>query len=138
MRVVIDTNVFVSSFFNPHGKPRKVIDLWKTGEIILCLSPEIIEEYFVVLGRLGLEGEPELDELLGLFRSKPNILLTVLQGNLRAVASDPADDMFIECAIRAKSEFIISGDRHLQELEHYGDVPILPPDVFLKRYHSAI
>ncbi|MFH1025416.1 MAG: PIN domain-containing protein, partial [Nitrospirota bacterium] len=35
MRVVIDTNVFVSSLFG--GNPRKVIDLWKEEKITLCL-----------------------------------------------------------------------------------------------------
>ena len=76
MRVVVDTNVFVSSFLSPEGTPRKIIDLWKTGEVILCLSPGIIEEYVLVLGRLGLEGEPDMDELLELFKKKANILFT--------------------------------------------------------------
>lgn len=51
---VVDTNVFVSSFFG--GNPRKVIDLWKTGELTLCLSTPIVDEYVAVLRRLGLEG----------------------------------------------------------------------------------
>ncbi len=52
IRVVIDTNVFISSFFG--GDPRKVIDLWKTGKIILCFSGKIIDEYVEVLRGLGL------------------------------------------------------------------------------------
>jgi predicted nucleic acid-binding protein len=39
MKVVIETNIFVSSFFG--GKPKKVIDLWKKGNLTLCLSGEI-------------------------------------------------------------------------------------------------
>ena len=65
MKVVIDTNVFVSSFFGGH--PRRVIDLWKSGDIVLCLSAEIVEEYTDVLGRLGLGVEGEIKELLDLF-----------------------------------------------------------------------
>jgi predicted nucleic acid-binding protein len=42
-RVVIDTKVFVSSFFGDN--PRRITDLWKTGKFILCLSRPIIEEY---------------------------------------------------------------------------------------------
>lgn len=41
MRVVVDTNIFVSSFFG--GKPRKIIDLWKIGEITLCVSSPILK-----------------------------------------------------------------------------------------------
>ena len=50
MRVVIDTNVLISSFFG--GSPKKVIDLWKAGDITLCLSRDIIDEYLDVLQRL--------------------------------------------------------------------------------------
>ncbi|MBF0274763.1 MAG: putative toxin-antitoxin system toxin component, PIN family [Nitrospinae bacterium] len=42
--MVIDTNVLVSSFYGK-GSPRKIIDLWKNGEIIVCLSKEIVDEY---------------------------------------------------------------------------------------------
>ena len=43
LKVVVDTNVFVSSFFG--GISREIINYWKKGEITLCLSQEIIEEY---------------------------------------------------------------------------------------------
>jgi putative PIN family toxin of toxin-antitoxin system len=55
IRVVVDTNVFISSFFG--GNPRKIIDHWKSGEITLCLSKPIIDEYIEVLRRLELQNE---------------------------------------------------------------------------------
>jgi uncharacterized DUF497 family protein len=36
MRVVVGTNVFVSSFFG--GYPRQVIDLWKRGKLLRVIS----------------------------------------------------------------------------------------------------
>ena len=137
MRVVVDTNVFVSSFLSPAGTPRKIVDLWKGGEVILCLSPEIIEEYIIVLGRLGLEGEPELAELMGLFRKKANILFTAPPGELKVVASDPADDKFIECALHAKADFIISGDKHLLEVRSYEGILISSPADFLRKMEDS-
>jgi predicted nucleic acid-binding protein len=65
MRVVIDTKIFVSSFFG--GNPRKIIDLWKNEKITLCLSNAILDEYVDVLSRIGLKEENELEELLSLF-----------------------------------------------------------------------
>lgn len=53
-RVVVDTNVFVSSFFG--GNPREVIDLWKTGRVTLCLSAPIVEEYMAVLKKARADG----------------------------------------------------------------------------------
>jgi predicted nucleic acid-binding protein len=58
IKVVLDTNVFVSSFFG--GNPRDIVNLWKAGEITLCLSRAIVDEYLEVLGRLGLQNEREL------------------------------------------------------------------------------
>jgi len=47
MKVVIDTNVFVSSFFG--GNPKRIIDLWKNEEIVLCLSKDVLDECIDVL-----------------------------------------------------------------------------------------
>ena len=137
MRVVVDTNVFVSSFLGPEGTPRKIIDLWKTGEVILCLSPVIIEEYVLVLGRLGLAGEPEMDELLELFKKKANILFTAPAGALKVVEADPDDDKFIECALQAKTGFIISGDKHLLDVGSHAGIRIVTPVEFLKAFQAG-
>ena len=117
IRVVVDTNIFVSSFFG--GNPRKVIDLWKSGQIILCLSRPIIDEYVDVLRRMGLQNERELEELLSLFAHGFNVLFTAKTPNLNVVEKDPDDDKFIECAVALNSKFIISGDKTLREI---GDV----------------
>ena len=137
MRVVVDINVFVSSFLNPEGKPRRIIDLWKRGDVILCISPEIIEEYILVLGRLVLEGEPELHELLELFRQKANMLYSTPVGDLEVVGADPADDKFIECALHARAGFIISGDRHLLDLGSYKGIRMVTPAEFLHLYLAS-
>lgn len=68
MRTVIDTNVFISSFFG--GNHRKVIDLWMNGSITLCLSRAILDEYVEIFERFGLEDEGEIKELLESLRRK--------------------------------------------------------------------
>ena len=74
MKVVIDTNVFISSFFG--GNPRKIIDLWKNRHITLYLSRNTVDEYIEVLQRLGLKNEKELDEILSLFARGFNCIFT--------------------------------------------------------------
>lgn len=130
MKAVVDTNVFVSSFFG--GNPRKVIDLWKTGEIILCLSPAIVEEYTAVLRRLGLEGEDELGELLDLFGRGFHILFSAETPELSIVRVDPADDKFIECAVALAADVIITGDKALRDIGTYMEIKILSPQEFLR------
>jgi putative PIN family toxin of toxin-antitoxin system len=131
MIVVLDTNVFVSSFFG--GNPRRIIDLWKTGRLTIGLSPAIIEEYIEVLGRLGLAVEPELKEILDLLARGAGILFTADPPELRVVRDDPDDDKFIACAAALKAEVIVTGDKALRAVKSFGGIRILTPAEFLTR-----
>ena len=132
MRVVVDTNVFISSLLNTEGNPRKVIDLWRFEKITLCLSKQILAEYFEVLGRFGMSEEPEGEKLVQLFQKRYNQVFLPSVPAISAIAEDPADNKFIECAVAADAKYIISGDRHLLNLKVFKGVRILPPTEFLK------
>lgn len=131
MRVVIDTNVFVSSFLTPEGHPRAIIDLWKTGKISLCISEEILEEYLEVLARLGLGGEPELRYLLRMLKRKENLVFRKVAAHFHQIKEDPSDDKFVDCAIAARARFIVSGDSHLLKLKQFKTVKIVSPEQFV-------
>ena len=134
-RVVIDTNVFISSFFG--GNPKEIIDLWKTGEITICVSKDIINEYVEVLRRLGLQDEKELQELLQIFAEGHNIVFAASTPSLEIVEQDPNDNMFIECAVALRCSHIISGDKHLKSIENYMGIRIVSPKDFLEQFHSS-
>ena len=130
LKVVIDTNVFVSSFFG--GLPREIINLWKDGKIVLCLTQAIIEEYLEVLNKLGLKDKNELENLTKLFAEGYNSIFTSDTPNLNVVKDDPDDNRFLECAVALDSKVIISGDKHLKEIKKYVNVDIMSPGDFLK------
>jgi putative PIN family toxin of toxin-antitoxin system len=131
-KLVIDTNIFISSFFNNEGNPKKIIDLWKTGQIILCISEKILEEYIEVLIRLGLEREKELSEIIYLFGNSTNLLCQPVISEIKIITEDPKDNMFLECAIANDADYIISGDIHLLALESYKNIMTLSPVSFLQ------
>ncbi len=131
LRVVIDTNIFISSFFG--SVARDIIDLWKNGEIILCLSQGIVEEYIEVLNRLGLKDKPELSKLTKLFAEGYNSIFTATTPHLEIVKDDPDDNKFIECAVELECRFIVSGDKHLKEIKKYFNIEILAPREFIER-----
>lgn len=132
IKVVLDTNIFVSSFFG--GNPRKVLKLWKTGEVTLCLSRPIINEYVAVLQRLGLQNESELNELLGLFARGFHTVFAAKTPELQVVEDDPDDNKFIECAVALKADFIISGDKALIAIQDYMGIKIVNPKEFIATY----
>lgn len=132
MKVVIDTNIFVSSFFG--GNPKKIIDLWKNEKVTLCLSHAVLDEYTDVLGRIGLKDEAELEELLSLFAKGFNILFTTKTPKIKIVKNDPDDDKFIACAVALKADAVITGDGEMLKVREYMGIRILPPQKFLENY----
>jgi len=130
MRVVLDTNVFISSFLGT-GTPRKIIDFWKEGKITICLSKEIVDEYVEVLERLRLSGEKGVEEFLQLFARNFHSLFTAKTPNLEIVKNDPDDNKFFECAVALKAQFIISGDKAVLKIENYMGIKILSPKQFI-------
>jgi putative PIN family toxin of toxin-antitoxin system len=131
MKAVLDTNILVSSFFG--GNPRKIIDLWIGGDLILCLSAVIVDEFVAVLRRLGLEGEPEFGELMDLLGRGHNILFAADPPKLKIVAADPDDDKFLECAVALKAEAVITGDKALKDVGCYVGIRIFSPAEFLRQ-----
>lgn len=134
-RVVIDTNVFISSFFG--GVPRQIIELWKTGAVTLCLSQTIIEEYIAVLHRLKLDRQ-EIETLTRLFAEGYNSMFTAKTPNLSVVKDGPDDDKFLECAVALDCKIIVSGDKHLKDLKQYVDIVIYSPRQFIDQFDDNL
>ena len=130
MRVVIDTNVFVSSFFG--GNLRKVVDKWFSGGMTLCASEPILKEYFEVMARFEFENDTLLLRLMAAVEKNTNLLFVENPKEEQWIQDDPADNKFIACAIALKAMYIISGDSHLTKAAKIGTIRILTPSEFLK------
>jgi uncharacterized protein len=132
VKVVLDTNVFVSGVFFT-GPPYQVLKAWRDGKIQILVSPAILEEYHRVMLELSARF-PEIDP-----RSLVDFLSVhseiVLPPSLPPVIQhDPSDDKFLECALAGKATCIISGDKHLLNLSQFKGIPILKPHDFIYRY----
>ena len=129
MRVVIDTVVFISSFITL-GTLSKIIGLWKTGEITLCLSKPIVEEYLEGLKRLGLEDEHMVEEILHLFARGFNSIFTAKTPELKIFEGDPGNKLF-ECAVALKARYIVSGDKEVLAVGDYMGIKVVTPKRFV-------
>jgi uncharacterized protein len=130
MNVVVDTNIFVSSFLG--GNPGRIIDLWISGDITLCLSGPIVDEYIKVLKNLNLEDNQKVEAVLDLFSQNYHALFITETPTLCVVKKDPADDKFLECAVALHAEYVISGDRALLAVEKYMNIRIVNPLEYLE------
>jgi putative PIN family toxin of toxin-antitoxin system len=131
MRVVGDTNVLISSFFG--GNPKKVIDLWKAGDITLCLSRDIIDEYIDVLQRLKVDAAL-ISELLSLFAGGYHLLFAGKTPSLRIVPDDADDNKFFECAVALKASVIVTGDKAMLRVANYMGIAVESPQQFLSNH----
>ena len=50
---------------------------------------------------------------------------------LTVISADPTDNIFLECAVAGKADYIISGDKHLLDLKSYQGIPIVKARDFL-------
>ena len=130
MKVVIDTNVFVSSFFG--GNPRRIVDYWFSGNLILCVSRPILKEYFEVLNCFQFDREDLLKRLITSFEKGLNTLFVDTPKEQNWIEEDPDDNKFIACAISLHAEYIVSGDPHLRRAGKTGEIKIVPPREMLR------
>ena len=109
LRLVIDTNVLVSAALKPAGLQRTVLLLATTKPARLYVSPPILEEYSEVLARPELRIRKGLRlELLQLLKNRS---YTVTPTFHLKVASDPDDNVFLECADAARADYLITGNQ---------------------------
>jgi len=127
--VVIDTNVMVSALLKSTGAPSKILDSWVQGRFVLIVSQEILDEYFEVLVRKAIE--PDLVGVLSRRMTRYAHLVRPKE-RLNVVEQDASDNKFLECALEAYAEYIVSGDRHLLDLKRFGETEIVTPSRFLK------
>ena len=130
-RLVVDTNIIVSSFLSS-GPPRVILNRIRDRQDLLCVSRAVLREYLEVLTRAGVAREL-LEALLSVFQDPQRVMLVLPSRRLTVVREDPADDMFLECALEAEADYIISGDRHLRRLGIFEGIEILSPRAYLTR-----
>jgi uncharacterized protein len=132
VRIVLDTNVFVSGIFFS-GPPSRILEAWRDGRIELAISPDILNEYQRVGNELSKQFPSiDLSSILGLVTIQAMMFQCPQLSD--PVCENPDDDMFIACAIASKSKVIVSGDKHLLKVADFGGVTILKPRKFVDAY----
>jgi len=132
MRVVLDTNVFISGLFFS-GPPFQILEGWKNGKFEIVVSAESLEEYRRVGVELSEKYTPvDLTPFLELLISHASVVHAPHLDE--GVCSDPDDDKFVACALAGRSKFICSGDKALMKISGYKGIAVVTPRVFVDRF----
>ena len=123
LKVVLDTNIFVSSIFWKKGNPHKVVELALDKKIHVFTSLEILQELEKVLRRDFEEPEEMIQRQISLILEYSTVINPSVKINI--VADDPEDNKIIECAISCDADYIVTGDKHLLDLDEYRRIKIV-------------
>jgi putative PIN family toxin of toxin-antitoxin system len=127
MRVVFDTNIFISAF-EFGGVPRAALLLASAGWFELCSSGALLAE----LERVLRDRFEYSEEMLGEIGIRLHGLCMVVEPTEEiAACGDSEDNRVLECAVAGNAEAIVSGDRALLRLDPFRGIRILSPARFL-------
>jgi putative PIN family toxin of toxin-antitoxin system len=136
LRVVIDTNVFISGL-NFAGKPGEVLDLLIKEEIDVLVSPFILSELGSILRKKFGWEDKQVIKVLELIKAKA--IEVQPKHRVSVIKEKDADNRILECAVEGEADYIISGDkRHILPLREYSGIQILSPDEFLRFWEARI
>jgi putative PIN family toxin of toxin-antitoxin system len=127
VRAVIDTNVLVSGIIRPRGAPGAIVQALREGRIVPILSRPMLEEVGSVLSR------PWLMTKYGLATADVETFLRFLVTRGELVeprieirrCRDPRDNMFLEAAVSASADRLVTGDKDLLDMGSVEGVPIV-------------
>ena len=132
MRVVLDTNIFVSGLLVMESIPSNILRAFLKEKFILLISLEIMAEILEVLSRprFNLKREKILEVMHALeVKAEKVVLPPEKRGFL--IPEDPADEKFLLCAGKGKANYLVSGDIHLTRLKRFKSIVIVTAREFI-------
>jgi putative PIN family toxin of toxin-antitoxin system len=129
MIVVLDTNIIASATYW-RGKPAQCLEAWARQKYELAISHPILSEYEEVIARLAVRypGRKPTDWLSAIRQAGR----LCFPAPLPPSTADPDDEMFIECAVAAQADYLVTGDRsHLLHLKEVHGTRIVTAAGFL-------
>jgi putative PIN family toxin of toxin-antitoxin system len=134
-KLVIDTNVFISSLIQRSYPYLITTELFSNKEIHLCISDEVFEEYYDVLNR-------EKFERFADFITKAQTLLTNISRKATKYSptfkvhliKDTKDNKFLELSETCKADFLITGNTNDFTMKEYKRTIIVTPKQYWENY----
>ncbi|MBP9664764.1 MAG: putative toxin-antitoxin system toxin component, PIN family [Pyrinomonadaceae bacterium] len=114
MKIVLDTNIVLISVPR-FSKYRPIFDALLADKLVLAISNDILSEYQEIIAR---KTNPTIaNNLAELLVNLPNVEFVDTYFRWHLILADADDNKFVDCAIAANVDFIVTNDRHFQELQ---------------------
>jgi putative PIN family toxin of toxin-antitoxin system len=130
MKIVLDSNIFVSSFYWA-GNPRKVFERVTNGLDELYITDDILNEIRTVMLRKKFDTNvDEIEEYIKIIESYS--IKLVSKNIIDKISRDDKDNKILVCGFDGNVDFIVSGDNDLLVLKEYKKIKIVNPRNYLE------
>ncbi len=129
MKIVFDTNIYISAFVIPGGNAEKAYLHAIDGDFKLCTSVAILTE---LAQKLDEKFGWEKQKIVQLITSISDLATVLKTTPWLKVLSDDPDNRILECALKAGADFLVTGDKHLLKLRNYENFEIIKLSNFFK------
>lgn len=123
-KVVIDTNVLIAATRNKESFSRKIINMAVNGDILPYATRKVLDENRALLEKAVSWQDELIDRYFTVVQE------VVERYDLKVVDIDPEDDKYINAALSAGAEYIITSDKHLLFYDKYENINIVSPKKF--------
>jgi putative PIN family toxin of toxin-antitoxin system len=119
------------------GHSRQILNWSSRGKLTNFISDEILNEVKEVLLRSRFKlTHQQVNSIIALFHDTFDIVYPAIQHNV--IQSDLDDNLFLDAAMEARVEVIVSGDKHLLSLESWRGIRMLSPTEFVTEFEGVI
>jgi hypothetical protein len=134
MRAVLDVNVLISAVISPLGAPGRILRFWEQDKFELATSPPILIELERVLQYPKIQSKYQLPakfvkQFLVMIQGGAIVIEPII--NITTIREDPSDNRYLECAVASEASYIVTGDKHLLNLNAFEGIQVLTPAAFL-------
>jgi len=134
MRVVFDTNVYVSAFVVPGSQGERAFTLAREDRVELYTSVAILTE---TAGRLRTKFAQEADDIKAALKQISRAARIAKPSRKIAAVDDEADNRILECAVEVRADLVVTGDRHLLKLRQIEGIPIVRLADFVRLFPTS-
>lgn len=134
LKAVIDTNILISGMFAGSGTIFELMELWMDGRFELVTSEEILDELYRVLHKPSIQkhfkpAEADITAFMALVREMAIITPNLYKTDV--IKDDPTDNKFLTAAKEAGADFIVSGDKHVKDVQEFEGIRIVDAKTFV-------
>ena len=114
MNIVLDTNVLLT-IISERSSIHDIFIAFLDEKYTLCVTTDILIEYEEIITRHM--GHNTALNILQVIDNAPNVLNITRYYAWHLIENDPDDNKFVDCAIAANAQYIVTGDRHFNVLK---------------------